>query len=301
MTALLALALALLPAEPVAVFESFPDLVYAELGEEKLLLDLVVPKGDGPFPLVVCFHGGAWTSGSRKDLTKPSIFYPGGTDGQTDVPVLENLARNGYAAASVSYRLAPKAKYPAQIEDAKTAVKFLRKNAKTYKLEPTKFAALGFSAGGHLAGLLGLTQPKDGFEGKLFADVGSEVQAVVDFFGPTDLCLYAESDEINKLLVPFLGRELKTDGMVARKASPLTYVHKMAAPFLIVLGTVDLIVPYIHIERLNKALIAEGVESTLLPIPWKGHGWQDPKYIDLAAKRMMQFLNATFKPKEASK
>ena len=279
-------------------YDSFPDVTYLEIDGVKLQFDLVVPQGEGPFPVVLCFHGGAWIAGNRKDLTKPALFNPGGHDGKHDFSVLENLAKNGYAAASVSYRLAPKAKFPAQIEDCKAAVKFLRKNAKTYKIDSDRIGAMGFSAGAHLAALLGVCTKDAGFEGKTLPDVSSEVHCVVDYFGPTDLTLYSESTEITKMLVPFLGRDAATDTTVMKKASPIHYVHKQAPPFLIIHGTVDLIVPYIHSEALRKKLKEVDVTCELVPVSWKGHGWEDPKAVDFAAKATMKFLDANLKNKK---
>ena len=204
-------------AEPALQF--MPDITYSKPGDQKLQLDLVAPKTPGPHPCVICFHGGAWRAGNRKDLTKPAIFNPGGKD----IGLLETLAKAGYAAASVTYRLAPGAKFPAQIEDAKTAVRFLRTNAKKYDLDPDKFAALGFSAGGHLAALLGTTDSKAGFDGTEYPDVSSKVQAVVDFFGPTDMVLYCETPLANEsFMAPFLGKECLKDQSLSFPPKSLT-------------------------------------------------------------------------------
>ena len=136
-------------------------MVYSTVGKEQLRLELVVPDTPGPHPVVVCFHGGGWTAGNRLDLCGPYAFAPGGKD----KGILRVLADNGFAAASVGYRLAPKHQFPAQILDAKTAVRFLRANAKKYGLDADRVAALGYSAGGHLASLLGTTDSADGFDG----------------------------------------------------------------------------------------------------------------------------------------
>src|SRR5262245_54247461 len=101
------------PTAPKPEVKVVPDITFATVGKEKFQLDLVLPAGPGPQPVVLCFHGGAWTGGSRKELTTPSIRIPGvTTTPSTEVGILENLARRGYAAATVSYRLAPKAKFP---------------------------------------------------------------------------------------------------------------------------------------------------------------------------------------------
>jgi acetyl esterase/lipase len=283
-------------AEPAG--KLIPDIVYTTVGKQALQLDLVVPKTPGPHPCVVCFHGGAWRAGSRKDLTKPALFAPGGKD----VGLMETLAKAGYAAASVSYRLAPNAKFPAQIEDAKTAVRFLRSNAKKYDLDPDKFAALGFSAGGHLAALLGTTDSKAGFDGTDHPNVSSKVQAVVDFFGPTDMVLYCETPAVNEsFMAPFLGKECLKDQSKHKLASPIEYVTKEAPPFLIIHGTADIIVPILHSERFQRKLNEAGVKNELVTIRGKGHGWDSPDAVETSQKAVLKFLAETLPPAGAKK
>lgn len=258
---LLALLPAAIPASPApaaaAAVAVDRDITYAA-GGENLQLDLARPAGPGPHPCVVCLHGGAWKFGHRSDVA-----------GFT-----EQLAREGFAAATVSYRLAPKNKWPAQIEDVKTAVRFLRANAARYGLDPDRFAALGFSAGGHLAALLGTADKGAGFEGALYPAESSRVQCVVDFFGPADLTLYAETPGIEQAYFrPFLGTLFRDRPDVYKKASPVNYVSKDDPPFLIVHGTADLIVPVIHSERLRDKLAAAGVPAELLTVKGGGHGW----------------------------
>ncbi len=279
---------------------SFPDLTYATVGDEKLKLDLVVPKTPGPHPCVVCFHGGAWRAGDRKDLTKPTLFAPGGKEKGVEFSLLDMLARKGYAAASVSYRLAPRAKFPAQIEDAKSAVRFLRTNAEKYDLDGDRFAALGFSAGGHLAALLGVTDSTAGFDGKLYPDVSSQVQVVIDYFGPTQLSLFAETPGVNDVfMVPLLGRECRTDPKLYAKASPIEYVTKAAPPTLIIHGNADFIVPIIHSERFYEKLKAAGVKTEFLTMKGRGHGWTGDA-TEESAKALVKFLDENLK-KEAKK
>jgi acetyl esterase/lipase len=267
-----------------------PDIVYSTVNKQELQLDLVLPSTPGPHPCVVCFHGGAWRAGNRKDLTKPAFFAPGGKD----IGLLDILAKAGYAAASVSYRLAPNAKFPAQIEDAKTAVRFLRSNAKKYDLDPDKFAALGFSAGGHLASLLGTTDSKAGFDGPEYPGVSSKVQAVVDFFGPTDMVLYCETPLVNEsFMAPFLGKECLKDQSKHKLASPIEYVTKDASPFLILHGTADIIVPILHSERFQKKLNEAGVKNEMVTLKGKGHGWDSPDAIETSQKAVLKFLTET--------
>jgi acetyl esterase/lipase len=267
--------LALLAAVPAAAAEPAvtlrPDITYATAGSQKLQLDLAVPSGPGPHPVVVCLHGGAWRYGSRKDLSRPSPWADFGVRGKS---LTESLAARGFAAASVSYRLAPGDKFPAQIEDVKTAVRFLRANAAKYDLDPDRVAALGFSAGGHLAALLGTADESAGFEGELYLEQSSRVQCVVDFFGPADLTLYTETPGLEAAyFAPLLGVRSRDRLDLYKKASPIEHVTKDAPPFLIFHGTADLLVPAIHSERLHEKLTAAGVKSELKTLKGKGHGW----------------------------
>jgi acetyl esterase/lipase len=284
-------ALASRAAEPAAG-KMIPDITYSTIGTTKLQLDLVVPSTPGPHPCVVCFHGGAWKAGSRKDLTKPALFSPAN---HKDFGLLETLARNGYAAASVSYRLAPQSKFPAQIEDAKTAVRFLRTNAKKYDLDVDRFGALGFSAGGHIAALLGTTDSNAGFDTKDYPNVSSRVQVVVDFFGPADLALYADTPGIESaFMVPLLGKECQTDPKCYKRASPIEYVTKDDPPVLILHGNVDVVVPIIHSENFKKKLDEVGVPNEFVRYKGKGHGWTG-ETVDDSARETLKFLNAHLK------
>lgn len=275
------------PKVTVANVLKYPDVVYATHEKEELKLDLCVPKGDGPFPVIVCFHGGSWRGGSRKDLTAGN-WAPGRKEG---AGLLQRFAEQGFAAASVSYRLAPKHKFPAQIIDAKTSIRFLRSQAKKYNLDPGRFVAMGFSAGGHIAALLGTTDSKANFDGKLYPKQSSRVQAVVDFFGPTQLSLFGETEIVAKsFMVPLLGKECLDDPECYQRASPIDYVSKDDPPFLIIHGTADIIVPVIHSERFEKKLKANGVVAELITLSGRGHGWGGDD-LNQSFKSTIDFLN----------
>lgn len=246
-------------AEPAVKIET--DIPYATVEQDTLRLDLARPAGAGPHPCVVLLHGGGWKFGHRTDVAAWTRF----------------LADRGFAAATVSYRLAPKNKWPAQIEDAKTAVRFLRAKAKEYGIDPDRIGAMGWSAGGHLAALLGTTTKADGFDGPLYPGQSSGVQCVVDFFGPADLSLFCESPGVEAAYFkPFIGTALKDRPEVYKKASPIEHVTKDAPPFLILHGTTDLIVPIIHSERLHEKLTKAGVQSELFTVKGGFHGlWND--------------------------
>jgi acetyl esterase/lipase len=277
---------ALLPAaEPDPAFKIEKGITYSTAGDEKLQLDIAIPSGKGPFPCVVMLHGGAWSGGSRKEFTTGDVDKKG----KATPSWIEVAAEKGYVAAAVSYRLAPKYKFPAMIEDARSAVRFLRTNAKKYKIDPDKFAAMGFSAGAHLSLLCGLCDKSAGFDVGDNLDVSGKVQCVIDFFGPADLSLYAASPSIeDSFIVPVFGKEVKTDATVYKKVSPITYVTKDSPPVLILHGTLDFVVPTKHSEALQKALTDAAVEVEMITVPFAGHGgWSD--------REMAKPTAATFK------
>lgn len=247
------------------------DQVVGKAGETELKLDLAVPSvGKGPFPVIVCVHGGGWRAGSYKD------------------PVFQNLmktfAEHGFASASIQYRLAPKFQFPHQIEDCKCAVRWLRVNAAKFNLDPERFGAIGGSAGGHLVCLLGLTTKDDGLEGTSdltpeAARQSSRVSCVVNLFGPTDFLNRDWQPNVESLMVGFLGGPLEERRDEYRRAAPLTYVRKdpPPPPMLIFHGTKDNIVPYIHATKLRDALQKVGGDVKLVTMEGDGHGWGGDK------------------------
>ena len=235
------------------------NIVYGKAAGVDLKLDLArPPAADGPFPLVICIHGGGWGAGSK-------VGYHGR---------IRELARDGYVAATVEYRFCPQFRFPAQIEDVKCAVRFLRAHAKDYKIDPTKVAALGDSAGGHLSLLLGLMDPADGLEGDGGnPEQSSKVQAVVNYYGPTDFTLTSIwNPQAAAIVVNFLGTKDQSMPIV-KQASPLTYVSKGDPPVLTFHGAQDTLVPVDHAKKLHEALAKAGVPEQLEIIPGGGHGF----------------------------
>lgn len=268
-------------AEPLPV-QRDRDVTYATIDGQVLQLDVTRPKAGGPHPGVVCLHGGAWRAGSRKDVA----------------PFADALAARGYVVAAVSYRLAPKFKFPAQLVDARTAVRFLRANAKTYDLDPAHLAASGFSAGGHLSLMLGLAGPNPDLDGTLYPDQSGNVQCVVDYFGPTDLSLYAATEGLeDAYMVPLLGKEAKTDPSLYKRASPIDHVAKGAPPVLMFHGTFDLLVPITHSERLLKKLQDAGATAELVTLPGEGHGFS-PAAMKRTVEQAVTFLDTHLKGKK---
>jgi len=245
------------------------DVEYAKVDGKSMALDLYLPDrpAGARLPLVIWVHGGAWRAGSK--------------DGTPAVALL----RDGFAVASISYRLSQAAKFPAQINDCKGAVRFLRANAAKYNLDPNAFGAWGSSAGGHLVALMGTAGDANELEGDVGGNVGvsSRVQAVCDFFGPTDFMamkglpstiqhMSADSPESQ-----LLGAPVAENPDRAKQASPVTYVTKDDPPFLICHGDKDMTVPLNQSELLNDALTKAGVTSELYVVKGAGHGqFRDP-------------------------
>ena len=244
------------------------DLAYVPNGHERQILDLFLPPGaTNPLPLIIWIHGGAWRAGSKEQC-----------------PALRFVER-GYAVASVNYRLSQHAIFPAQIEDCKAAVRWLRAHAKEYNLAPDRFAAWGSSAGGHLVALLGASGDVKGFDVGENLAVSSRVQAVVDFFGPTDFTQMSKFSLTNALFDHdaadspeslLIGGAIQQNRDKAAKASPLTYVSSDDPPFLILHGNQDNLVPYQQSELLRDALQRARVPVTFKIIPGAGHGFGGP-------------------------
>jgi acetyl esterase/lipase len=242
------------------------DLAYGPHKERNNLDLYLPPEGKAPRPLVIWIHGGAWLGGSKDGGPRPA----------------EQLLRRGYAVASINYRLSQHAPFPAQIDDCKAAVRFLRANASKYDLDPDHFGVWGGSAGGHLVALLGTSGDVKDLEGEgSNKGVSSRVQAVCDFFGPADLLTMApqsgpdstiQHDAPNSPESLLLGGPILERKDAARRASPVTYITKDDPPFLIVHGDKDNTVPVGQSKELHEALKKAGVDSTLMIIPGAGHG-----------------------------
>ena len=235
------------------------DVTYGMADGVALKMDIYYPKMTyGAVPAILYVHGGGWTKGDKRAGA-----------GSTEIP---ELVSRGYLVAAINYRLAPQYKFPAQIEDVKCAVRFLRANAANYGIDPDHIGAWGGSAGGHLVALLGVTDAAAGFEGNGgYADQSSRVHAVVDMFGPTDLSAMFQGAGPG-LMKQVFGTTDKTSDVVKR-ASPVTWVSSDDPPFLILHGEKDTLVPPSQSKILYERLIAAGVPATLTIVENAGHGF----------------------------
>jgi len=246
---------------------TYKDVQYVPNGHERNKLDIYLPEqSDGlSLPLIIWVHGGAWLAGSKENC-----------------PAKRFVAK-GYAVASINYRLSQHAIFPAQIEDCKAAVRYLRANSEKYGFDPNRFGAWGASAGGHLVALLGTTGDVKEFEKGPNPDVSSRVQAICDYFGPTDFTKMSSFWSVMKHDAPdspeakLIGGAVQENKDKCKRANPITYVTKDDPPFLIVHGDKDPLVPHNQSETLLEALQKAGVKANLHIVPGGGHGgFKDP-------------------------
>jgi acetyl esterase/lipase len=242
-------------------------------GYRPLQLDLHVPAGAGPFPVVLWIHGGGWREGGRQWL--PDSIEPFGLH--------DRLVARGYAVADVDYRLALEAPYPAQLVDVQAAIGWLRDRAASLRLDPARFATLGESAGGHLAAMAGLVGTD-----------GTAIQAVVNWYGAADLD-FRDPDDPSTSPAILLGGPIRGRRDFARWASPLHRVHPGAPPFLNVHGTADSIAPFDQSQRLTEALRANGVRCDLLPVPGAEHCFEGHDDIGGLIDASIDFLDDVLK------
>jgi acetyl esterase/lipase len=271
------------------------DLVYSHRPDGDLKLDFIAPQGQGPFPLVVCIHGGGWHIGSKGGHHR----------------MMRLLADHGYAAATVQYRLAPKHKFPAQIDDVQDAIRCLRDHAAEYRIDPERVAALGDSAGGHLALLAGLLDPKDRLgETAKTSQTSAKVKAVVNYYGPSDLRSFKSTPQGNQalkaalgvdgrgMLVQWLGSDDPKTPILA-KASPITYISAGDAAVLTLQGGIDSLVLPEQAQALHASLEKAGLVHKLVILPKAGHGFAGVDR-DRTDRLTLEFLDQVLMGKKPS-
>ena len=255
-------------------------VVYGKGGGRDLKLYLFAPKDRKPtHPGIVFVHGGAWKKGSPAVHFRQAAY----------------MASKGYVCASIEYRLSGEAAFPAAVEDAKCAVRWMRANAKKYRIDPDRIAAAGGSAGGHLVAMLGVMNEEDGLEGMGgHAGYSSRVNAVVAFYGMFDFRkLQVKNPE--GAIAAFLGGLPDEVPEVYKQASPITYVDKSDAPFLLLHGTADKLVPIKQSMDMKEALEKAGVRAEVYVAEGGGHGFEkEPHEYDKSLSRMEEFLDDVF-------
>ena len=263
------------------------DLPYVDGGHERQKLDLYLPASGSKWPLIVSIHGGAFRMGSKDaEPARSAGAFVG----------------HGFAVAAVNYRLSQHAIWPAQIEDCKAAVRWLRANAGRYGYDPARVASYGGSAGGHLAAMLGTTGDVKAYDVGANLGLSSRVQAVVDFFGPTDF-LQMDAHRLNAQAMvhdtpdspesQLVGGPIRDHPDRVARANPITYVTADDPPFLIIHGDADLLVPHHQSVLLEAALRKAGVPVQFVTIAGGRHGGDtETKGFD----RAMAFLTERLKP-----
>jgi acetyl esterase/lipase len=241
-----------------AGFHSIRDLAYVPHAKRSQLLDVYVPDvATAPRPLMIWIHGGGWSSGDKS------------------APPGMGLLLRGYVVASINYRLSREAVFPAQIYDCKAAVRFLRAHAREFDIDPTRIGVWGCSAGGQLAALLGTTNGRREYEGTAATlGVSSDVQAVCDWFGPTDFLQWKDITGAGAIVVnQLLGNVAPNHDAAARFASPAEQLGRSPiVPFLIMHGDQDKLVPLRQSQILYERLRSAGASARLIVLTHTGHG-----------------------------
>ncbi len=264
------------------------DLIYGRAGERELPLDLYLPPDtSSPVPVVMWVHGGGWRGGGK------------GNGGRA-----LNMTTRGFAVVDVEYRLSGEALFPAQIEDCKTAVRWVRANAKKYNLDSDRIGAWGSSAGGHLVAMMGLTHDENVFETDDHSQYSSQVQVICNWFGPTDFLRMndfegrIDHDAADSPESMLIGAPIQENKEKVAAANPITYVSKNDPPMLIIHGEKDLSVPYNQSELLYAAMQKEGLDVTLYKVVNADHGFRNATQDSAASlvEMSVQFLERHLKP-----
>lgn len=230
-------------------FEMKEKIVYSKVGDRELLLDAFLPDSEGPCPAVLVVHGGAWRGGNRKQLRGYA----------------EALAQQGLVCFAIDYRLAPQHKFPAQIEDCRSAVKWIREHAGEYHVDASKLGAIGYSAGGHLVSLLGTTGAEASQKN---GDVDLRLQVVAAGGAPTDFRWFPDNGAWAEY---WMGGDLSEVPDKFKAASSTAFADKNDAPMFFFNGTKDKLVPLVWTQSCFKALKDAGVETDMHTVEGAGH------------------------------
>ncbi|MFT4692887.1 MAG: acetyl esterase/lipase [Limisphaerales bacterium] len=260
------------------------DIEYARVGEHSLRLDLYLPKQADRARLLVWIHGGAWRAGSKARM-----------------PVAA-LLKEGFAIASVDYRLSPVARFPANVHDVKAAIRWLRAKAGGYGYDASKVSIAGASAGGHLVAIVGVSNGHPELEGTVggHLDESSDVQAIVSFYGASNLTTILNQSTPHGLSVRVPALDLLLGGHpdkhpeIARLASPVFHVEKSDPPLLLIHGDQDPQMPINQSHELHGRYLDAGLPVEFEVIHGGRHGgaeFYDENRIALVKKFLDKHLN----------
>ena len=267
------------------------NITYAVANNHELKLDVYTPwEAKAPLPVVVYIHGGGWVAGSKEGVALQAVPF----------------LTMGFAVVNVEYRLSTVSPAPAAVEDCRCALYWVGKHAKEYNFDLDKVITTGGSAGGHLALTTAMIPSSAGFDSECIQVdrtwdgpsklVVPKVAAVINWFGITDVADELKGPNEKSYAVEWLGSQANGEEM-ARRLSPLTYVHAGLPPVLTVHGDADTLVPYSHAVRLHEALSKAGVRNQLITIPGGGHGGFTPEQTVKAFEAIKAFLaEAGIKP-----
>lgn len=239
-------------------FEKRGGIVYSRTESKTLTCDIYIPDLEGPLPTVLAVHGGGWRSGSKVHWVRHA----------------RKMAKHGFVVVAVNYRHAPTDKFPAQVHDVKQAVRFIKKHANRYKIDPNRIGAYGYSAGGHLVSMLGTTDAEDGLEGEIpegyedFTD--TRIRCVVAGGAPTEFTWLGEdSHALNYWLGP--GVTIRKNPELFESAYPTTYITDDDPPFYFYHGGSDLVVPAEAAKVMHDKLLEQGLKSKFVEYESAGH------------------------------
>ena len=247
---------------PTADYNVVADVRYCTGGGNPLLMDVFVPRVriHRPTPAVLWLHGGGWERGDKNGSSGARF-----------------LASAGFVTASIYYRLSGEAKFPADIEDCKCAVRYLRANALTYEIDPNRIGIAGASSGGHLALLAATADETAGLEGSGgWAKVSSRVRAVVSYYGPADFRTMSTDfgARAQAAITKLLGVPYPENPAAYARASPITYVSPDDPPLLMVHGDGDTLVPFSQSERMLEAYLKAGLKLDLVKVENANHDFE---------------------------
>jgi acetyl esterase/lipase len=239
-------------------FKKRGGIVYAKNDDSTLTCDVYVPEIEGPLPAVLVVHGGGWRSGTKFHWIRHA----------------RKMVKHGFVVVAINYRHAPSHKFPAQVHDVKQAVRFMRRHAQRYKIDPERIGAYGYSAGGHLVSMLGTTDSEDGLEGDVpegyeeFTD--TRIRCVVAGGAPTEFSWLGEdSRALNYWLGD--GVTIRKNPELFQKAYPTSYISNDDPPFYFYHGTSDLVVPAKAAKVMHDKLTEAGVSSQFIDYEGTGH------------------------------